>query len=526
MPNNAHMIAEMKGKYSAGAAFNNARQDMARTEKQGKALNNQFRLIRGGMGQMGHQVQDIAVQLQGGQSFLTVLGQQGSQILSLMGPHGAVVGAILAVGAALATAFIPKMGESAKAMQALNKEADGLIDQFDKLSKSLQDIAFRRAQMQIQKHQETIASAKEEINSLNNGVKMQNAIAMNNEKIMGEVNAEIKTYQDNILLAEKAIAELTAKTDENSNETEALIKSLTSESNALGLTRAEQIRLTDAYKQATPENQKIIDQQIEKIELYDQIVKGMEEEQKAIAENQKAQEKAQKDAAKLKEKADKDFVTREEQMQKTINALTQKKQKEDEKKQQKLLKDQEEFQKAMESSYAALTSGMADGFTNAITGAENFAEAMKGVAKSVVDSLIRMLIQKYIVDAAFGVISAGITRGMTSANAGYGFDMSDPFVPTYEGGGFTGSGSRSGGVDGRGGFNAILHPNETVIDHSRGQSMGGIVVNQTINVTTGVQQTVRAEIATLMPQIANAAKSAVADARMRGGSYSKSLVGA
>ena len=52
---------------------------------------------------------------------------------------------------------------------------------------------------------------------------------------------------------------------------------------------------------------------------------------------------------------------------------------------------------------------------------------------------------------------------------------------------------------------------------------GGVVVNQTINVTTGVQQTVRAEIANLLPQISNAAKSAVADARMRGGSFSRAM---
>ena len=38
----------------------------------------------------------------------------------------------------------------------------------------------------------------------------------------------------------------------------------------------------------------------------------------------------------------------------------------------------------------------------------------------------------------------------------------------FEGGGFTGSGSRSGGMDGRGGFMAMLHPNETVIDHTKG----------------------------------------------------------
>jgi uncharacterized phage protein gp47/JayE len=50
-----------------------------------------------------------------------------------------------------------------------------------------------------------------------------------------------------------------------------------------------------------------------------------------------------------------------------------------------------------------------------------------------------------------------------------------------------------------------------------------VVVNQTINVSTGVQQTVRTEIKTLMPQIANAAKAAVADAKLRGGSYGRSF---
>ena len=94
---------------------------------------------------------------------------------------------------------------------------------------------------------------------------------------------------------------------------------------------------------------------------------------------------------------------------------------------------------------------------------------------------------------------------------------------SFDGGGFTGHGARSGGVDGKGGFPAILHPNETVVDHTKGQgnraTKGGdsIVINQTINVTTGVAQTVRAEIANLMPQITQAAKMAVADAQQRGG---------
>jgi len=41
---------------------------------------------------------------------------------------------------------------------------------------------------------------------------------------------------------------------------------------------------------------------------------------------------------------------------------------------------------------------------------------------------------------------------------------------SFDGGGSTGSGPRSGGMDGKGGFPAMLHPNETVIDHTKGQS--------------------------------------------------------
>jgi len=92
-------------------------------------------------------------------------------------------------------------------------------------------------------------------------------------------------------------------------------------------------------------------------------------------------------------------------------------------------------------------------------------------------------------------------------------------LESLDGGGYTGNGPRSGGLDGNGGFMAMLHPRETVIDHTKGQSGGQVVVNQVINVTTGVQQTVRAEIMGLMPQIQEASKAAVLDAKRRGGSF-------
>lgn len=43
---------------------------------------------------------------------------------------------------------------------------------------------------------------------------------------------------------------------------------------------------------------------------------------------------------------------------------------------------------------------------------------------------------------------------------------------SWDGGGYTGNGARSGGVDGKGGFLAVMHPRETVIDHTKGGGMG------------------------------------------------------
>ena len=55
-------------------------------------------------------------------------------------------------------------------------------------------------------------------------------------------------------------------------------------------------------------------------------------------------------------------------------------------------------------------------------------------------------------------------------------------VPSFEGGGYTGNGPRSGGVDGRGGFPAILHPRETVIDHTRPRAGGGSSTSTSITI--------------------------------------------
>jgi hypothetical protein len=144
----------------------------------------------------------------------------------------------------------------------------------------------------------------------------------------------------------------------------------------------------------------------------------------------------------------------------------------------------------------------------------NAEQVFKNMAREIIKELYRIFVVKKITGFISGAVGdvASLYQGSTG------------FIQfSADGGGYTGSGPRSGGLDGKGGFLAMLHPKETVIDHTKGQSAEGVTVVQNINISTGVQQTVRNEIRTLMPQIANSAKAAVSDAKRRGGSYGRAL---
>ena len=90
------------------------------------------------------------------------------------------------------------------------------------------------------------------------------------------------------------------------------------------------------------------------------------------------------------------------------------------------------------------------------------------------------------------------------------------------------AGSRERGGDVIGGRSYLVGENgpEMFTPRSTGSispnGSGGTIV-QNINISTGVAQTVRAEVLSLMPQIISAAKNAVSDARQRGGSYASSM---
>ena len=102
--------------------------------------------------------------------------------------------------------------------------------------------------------------------------------------------------------------------------------------------------------------------------------------------------------------------------------------------------------------------------------------AFKDFASVVVEELIRVAIQQLVIKNLLTMFSFGTSTGTGSGSSGGGSRGG-----SFDGGGYTGMGARAGGVDGKGGFPAILHPNETVIDHTQGQGSGGATVNFNIS---------------------------------------------
>ena len=115
---------------NTGSAFKSVQNNIKKTNQESQKLNGSLRMMRGGFGQLGHQVQDVAVQLQMGQSPLMVLTQQGAQVASLFGPTGAILGAVGAVAGALAGAFIPQLLKSESATSNLENTVGSLSSLF------------------------------------------------------------------------------------------------------------------------------------------------------------------------------------------------------------------------------------------------------------------------------------------------------------------------------------------------------------------------------------------------------------
>ena len=152
-----------------------------------------------------------------------------------------------------------------------------------------------------------------------------------------------------------------------------------------------------------------------------------------------------------------------------------------------------------------------DGLVGLVNGTKSASDAFGDMARSIINDMIRIVIQQQITAPLANALSGGISSFFSGSPA-----------PAKAIGGPVQAGKTTL-VGERGPELFIPSASGSIVPNGSMGNGGGTVVNQVINITTGVQQTVRAEIMTLMPQIAGAAKAAVADANLRGGSYRAAL---
>lgn len=143
---------------------------------------------------------------------------------------------------------------------------------------------------------------------------------------------------------------------------------------------------------------------------------------------------------------------------------------------------------------------MEDALVGIMMRTTSVADAFRSMANSIISDLARMAIRQMVtapIAQSLGLSGARAAGGTVTGGNAYmvGERGAEVFVPNKTG---------------------TIMPNDQL-------GGSGTTVNQTINISTGVAQTVRAEVQSMMPRIMEATKAAVADAKRRGGTYGKMM---
>lgn len=134
---NTLLDASQKAYQRTEHAINSASTALSRQTKMQTGAGSMVRHNRMVFQQLGYQVGDFAVQVQGGTSAITAFTQQGSQMLGVFGPWGAIMGAVLAVGAPLA-AVVWQLGD---ATEETKKKAKTFADRVQEANAALNEMS-------------------------------------------------------------------------------------------------------------------------------------------------------------------------------------------------------------------------------------------------------------------------------------------------------------------------------------------------------------------------------------------------
>jgi hypothetical protein len=222
----------------------------------------------------------------------------------------------------------------------------------------------------------------------------------------------------------------------------------------------------------------------------------------------------------LKQNADADVRLTDQQLRAEAQFLAS---------QQQINEVMEERKRVQESLAATIESSMTDAFMSIVDGTKSTKDAFRDMARSIIAELYKVLVVQRIVGSFDSATKTGtgiVGAVMSAFQADGGAWRGGNVIPFANGGvvggptTFAMSGGRTG-LMGEAGPEAIM-PLKRGKDGKLGVAAdgggGGVTVQNVINVSGGDNAAaVRAEVAKLMPTITQATKSAVIDARRRGG---------
>ena len=440
------------------AAFNSVNANLNKTSKNAKVVSGSFGAMRGATQQLGFQIQDVAVQLQSGTAATTVFAQQGSQIASIFGPSGAVIGAFLAVGAAIAGPFIASLRESSGLIDELRKNAEDSVGTLNKLSGAAKAVAITVAEARLDEAQAALAQETENLNKAQDTLARKSLVKVRggvnqNTAAMEAANAEVKRFTINQGLAQQEVDRLTkAITDANDPLFEQ--KQLLSEQNEMlekaNATLLEQVETYGQGAGAIARYRANLDGELTTLELINiarsdqlDLLRDEEEQKRNSAKLDRDIASGELSAANMF--ADMDL--------KRLRAIKKETDAKDKQKADDLQRLETQFDAVSQTS-------------------------KKLFALNKAYQIGQATMQTY--QAATRALELGPILGPLAAAATVALGLSQVAQiksQSFEGGGFTGRGARAGGLDGKGGRMAMIHPNETVIDHTKGGAGGITVIN-------------------------------------------------
>lgn len=227
----------------------NATKQLQQLEKAGASAEKGMGSMRGVAQNLSYQLQDIAAQAQMGTSGLTILAQQGPQIASAFGPAGAAVGALIGIGALIASV--------GSASGSASMDIDDLIDKVDSLGSAqlqYQELLAREVAEQARLDNQRIQSTTQlgyYQSQIDKGISLSEAQNETYLKLRAQLESNNEAVDKHTRLLElmddrrRGVTESSRKMAESLGET---LSALAAQTYMLGRSEAEQIAMNAARR--------------------------------------------------------------------------------------------------------------------------------------------------------------------------------------------------------------------------------------------------------------------------------------